>query len=218
MSDFAAQRINMVESQLRTNKVTDQALLKAMFEIPRERFLPERLRGIAYVDEDIALGGGRHVIEPMVAARLIQAARIAPEDLTLEIGTSTGYVTAILSRLATTVLSVESDATLARTAGDTLSALGFDNAVVIHGPLRDGHLKQGPYDVIVISGAVSEIPVTLQDQLVEGGRLVAVVIGTDGVGRATLVQRVAGTVHARLLFDANTPLLPGFERSAAFAF
>ncbi|MBL8697428.1 MAG: protein-L-isoaspartate O-methyltransferase [Alphaproteobacteria bacterium] len=218
MSDFAAQRLNMVESQLRTNKVTDARLLKAMFEIPRERFLPERLRGIAYVDEDIALGNGRYVIEPMVAARLIQAAQIAPDDVTLEIGTGTGYVTAVLSRLATTVLSVECDAALARGATDALGGLGFDNAVVVAGALRDGHPKQAPYDVIVIAGAVDEIPEAVLGQLAEGGRLVAVVVGDDGVGRATLVQRRSGATYARPLFDANTPRLPGFERAAQFAF
>lgn len=218
MSDFAAQRLNMVESQLRTNKVTDARIIKAMSEIARERFLPERLRGIAYVDEDIALGGGRHVIEPMVAARLIQAAQIASGDLTLEIGTGTGYGTAVLSRLATTVLSVECDPALAKGAAEVLSALGFDNAVVVGGALQDGHAKQAPYDVIVIAGAVNHIPATLLAQLADGGRLVGVVVGADGVGRATLVQRRGGATNARQLFDANTSLLPGFVREAQFAF
>lgn len=218
MSDFAAQRLNMVESQLRTNKVTDARLIRAMSEIARERFLPERLRGIAYVDEDIALGGGRHVIEPMVAARLIHAAQIAPGDLTLEIATGTGYGTAVLSRLATTVLSVECDPALAKGAAEVLSALGFDNAVVVGGPLQDGHAKQAPYDVIVIAGAVNHVPEQLLAQMAEGGRLVGVVVGADGIGRATLVQRRAGTRSARQLFDANTPLLPGFAREAQFAF
>ena len=218
MSDFAAQRLNMVESQLRTNKVTDARLIKAMAEIARERFLPERLRGIAYIDEDIALGGGRYVIEPMVTARLIQAAQVAPGDLTLEIGTGTGYGTAVLSRLATTVLSVECDPALAKGATKVLSDLGFDNAVVVGGALQDGHAKQAPYDVIVIAGAVNHVPEQLLAQLAEGGRLVGVVVGADGIGRATLVHRRGGTTSARQLFDANTALLPGFVREAQFAF
>lgn len=218
MSDHAARRLNMVESQLRTNKVTDPRLILAMAEIPRERFLPERLRGVAYVDEDIPLGNGRFLMEPMVAARLIQAASIAPDDVTLEVGTGTGYLTAVLARLATTVISLESDPTLAKSATATLTGLGVDNAVVVTGPLTEGHAKQAPYGVIIVSGAVSSVPPSLLAQLAEGGRLVAVVIGDDGVGRATLVQRLGGITTARAIFDANTPLLPGFERAPSFAF
>ena len=146
MVDFAAARLNMVESQLRTNKVTDLRLLAAFETVPRELFVPEPLRGIAYIDEDVALGGGRFVMEPRVLARLLQAAQPGPEDVALDLGCGSGYATAILSRLVATVVALEDDAALAAAANRTLEKLEIDNAVVVEGRLTEGRAGPGPRD------------------------------------------------------------------------
>lgn len=218
MVDCAAARLNMVDSQLRTNKVTDTALLEAFEAVPREAFVPERLCGIAYVDEDIPLGNDRFVIEPMIMARLLQAARPQADDIALDIGCATGYATAILSRLVATVVALEAEAALAAQANRTLSELEIDNAVVVEGALIEGYPKQAPYNVIVLGAAVAEIPAAISDQLAEGGRLVTVVRDTTGMGRATLMQRDGDMVSSRVLFDAALPLLPGFEVEPGFVF
>jgi protein-L-isoaspartate(D-aspartate) O-methyltransferase len=218
MVDFAAARSNMVESQIRTNKVTDPHLLDAFETTPRERFVPEPLRGIAYVDQDVALGGERFVMEPMVLARLLQAARPGPGDVALDLGCGSGYATAILSRLVATVVALEVDAALAAAANQTLDELEIDNALVVEGQLAEGYPKQAPYNVILLNGAVSEVPLAIADQLAEGGRLVTVVSVGAGLGRATLMRRDSGVISSRILCDASVPVLPGFEAAPGFVF
>ena len=218
MVDFAAARSNMVESQIRTNKVTDPHLLDAFETTPRERFVPEPLRGIAYVDEDVALGGERFVMEPMVLARLLQAAQPGPGDMALDLGCGSGYATAILSRLVATVVALEVDAALAAAANQTLDELEIDNALVVEGQLAEGYPKQAPYNVILLNGAVSEVPLAIADQLAEGGRLVTVVSVGAGLGRATLMRRDSGVISSRILCDASVPVLPGFEAAPGFVF
>ncbi len=218
MVDFATARLNMVESQSRTNKVTDPHLLDAFETTPRERFVPEPLRGIAYIDEDVALGGERFVMEPMVLARLLQAARPGPGDVALDLGCGSGYATAILSRLVATVVALEVDAALAAAANQTLEELEIDNAVVVEGRLAEGYPKQAPYNVILLNGAVSEVPLAIADQLAEGGRLVTVVSVGAGLGRATLMRRDSGVISSRILCDASVPVLPGFEAAPGFVF
>ena len=157
-------------------------------------------------------------MEPMVLARLRQAARPEPDDIALDLGCTTGYATAILSRLVATVVALEGDADLAAEANRTLSELEIDNAVVVEGPLTEGYPKQAPYNVIVLGGAVAEILPAIGDQLADGGRLVAVVKREPGMGRATLMQRNGGVVSSRILFDASVPMLPGFEVEPGFVF
>lgn len=218
MVDYAAARLNMVESQLRTNKVTNPALIEAFEHVPRELFVPERLRGIAYVDEDIEIGPGRFLMEPMVLARLLQEARPQPGDVALDLGCGAGYAAAILARLCGTVVALESDQRMAAQATQTLGQLGIDNAVVVEGPLDAGYPAQGPYNVILVNGAVSEVPQAIRDQLAEGGRLVAVVRNASRIGRAMLLQRSGDVVSGRVLFDAAVPLLPDFEAKPGFVF
>lgn len=217
-TDYAAARFHMVEGQIRPNRVTDPRLVAALREIPREQFVPKPMRGIAYVDEDLAIGGGRYLMEPMVLARLLQEAEIGPEDVVLDIGCATGYSAAVMARLATTVVAVESDPELAARATETLAALGLDNAVVVQSALTEGYPAQAPYDVILIDGAVSEVPRHLLEQLTEGGRLVTVVAPPRAVSQARLYTRFGDTFPSRVLFDANTRLLPGFEPKPRFEF
>lgn len=218
MIDFETWRRNMVSNQLRPNKVTDERVLAAMGAVPRELFVRPELRGVAYVDEDIPLGQGRVLMEPMVLARLLQAAEIAADDVVLDIGCGTGYTAAVCAKIAATVVAVESDSALADDAGQVLSDLGADNVVVVESALRDGYPAQAPYDVILFSGAVPEIPETIVSQLGDGGRLCAVVAPEDQAPYAALALNSGGTPTVRKLFEAAVPVLPGFEREADFVF
>lgn len=217
MTDFAAARHNMVESQIRPNRVTNPALIEAMQTVPREQFLPAANRQVAYVDEDVQVKRGRYLMEPRVLARLIESAGADANDMVLDVGCGTGYGTAILARLCGTVVGLESDEELAAEAEERLTALGIDNALVVRNELVDGYPSQAPYDVILFSGAVASIPGAIGDQLAEQGRLLAVV--SDGtVGKATLVTKYGGVLSSRELFDASTPFLPGFEPVEEFRF
>ncbi len=218
MTEYAAARLNMVEGQLKPNKIVDPAILATMGEVPRESFVPKTMRGIAYVDEDIAIGNGRYLIEPMVLGRLIQALEIDPGDIVLTIGCGTGYCAAVLARLANTVVAIEEDAELVQRATETLAHHGVDNAVVIEAPMSGGYAEQAPYQAILIDGAVAEVPGAILDQLAEGGRLAAVVSPRGALGKATLFQRIGGTISHREVFDASIPLLPGFEPTPVFDF
>jgi protein-L-isoaspartate(D-aspartate) O-methyltransferase len=215
--DFSQARQNMIEGQLRPNRVSDPALLGALASVPREHFLPPALRAIAYVDDDIPLGNGRFLIEPLVLSRLLQSASIRPTDKVLDIACATGYSTALLARLAAQVIGLESDAELARQAAANLQTLGIANAQVVMGDLAAGHPAKAPYDIILIGGAVTQVPQALQNQLAEGGRLLTV-FNNGPAGTARLMQKVSGAVSSRPLFDAGTPLLHGFEPAIQFAF
>jgi protein-L-isoaspartate(D-aspartate) O-methyltransferase len=217
MTDFAAARRHMIDGQLRTNRVTAPGLLDAMAAIPREEFVPPAERGIAYLDEDLRVGGGRCLIEPLVLARLIQAAAPQPQDTVLDIGMATGYSSAVLSRLAGQVIALDDDAALAEQARASLAKQGCGNVTVIAGPMAEGYIRRAPYGVILINGAVDEIPPALQAQLGEGGRLAAV-LGTGPVGRATLFTKRHGIVAHRILFDATTPALKSFVKEPGFVF
>ena len=215
--DFAAARRNMVDCQILPNRVTDQRLIEALGTVPREAFVPTEFKGVAYVDEAIPLSGGRYLMEPLVTARLIQAAEPKAQDLALVIGCGTGYGAAVLSHLAGTVVAVESDGGLAKEANQILSGLGMDTVAVMEGHLEKGYRKQAPYDVIFFNGAVADVPEAISSQLAEGGRLVAV-FSKDGLGKARLLTWHHDQVSSREVFDAGTPLLPGFERSESFVF
>lgn len=217
--DYAQQRHNMVESQVRPNQVTDDRILDAMAELPREAFVAKAQRGIAYVDEALPIGNGRSMMEPMIVARLLQTAAVSPGDVALHIGCGTGYAAALMSKLASTVVAVESDAKLAAEATRVLADLSIDTVAVIDGPLHEGYPKQAPYDVIFFDGAVEHIPASISDQLAENGRLVAIVAQPGpGTGKAVLVSRHGGVLSRREVFNAGTPLLPGFTRPKAFVF
>ena len=218
MTDHAAARRNMVSGQIRTNRVSDERLIEAMEEIPRERFVPPAKRGVAYVDEDVEIAPGRYLMEPMVLARMVQEAGIAADDMVLEVGCGTGYATAVMSRLAGTVIALDVDGSLAAEAERTLNAVGADNAIVVTGPLAEGYARQAPYDVILLAGAVDHLPQALADQLAEGGRIVGVLREAGGVGQATLWARHRGALSSRSLFEASLPPLPGIARPVQFEF
>ena len=217
MNDFAAARLNMIDGQILPNKVTDQRIIDAMGAVPREEFVPKALRGVAYVDEDLEVAPGRYLMEPMVFSRLLQFAELEETCSVLDVGCATGYSSAVLGQLAGVVVAVEESEELAERATEALAAVSVDNVAVMAGAFDRGLPEQGPYDVIILEGAVPEVPDVILDQLAEGGRLVAVV-GKQGPGKATLFTRTRGLVGSRQVFDANIPALPGFERKEGFVF
>lgn len=222
-ADFSSQRIKMVDGQLRTTDVTNAAILDAMGAIPRERFVGEEWRALAYIDEDVRVAparggaGPRYLMEPSPLAKLLQLAEIKTTDRVLDVGCATGYSAAVLSKLAASVVALESDPDLASAAATTLAALGCDNVTVVTGPLHRGHEAAAPYDVILVGGSVEQTPDALLAQLSEGGRLV-VVEGKGNAGRARVYLRNEGVVTGRNAFNAAIKSLPGFELTHAFEF
>lgn len=207
----------MIAGQIRPNKVSDRRVVDAMRAVPRECFLPKSLRGVAYLDEDLEISPGRYLMEPMVFARLVMEAEIRPTDAVLDVGCLTGYSTAVLARLGEAVVGVEAAAELAGRAGETLAAQGVDNAVIVESSLALGAPKQGPFDVIVIEGAVEMIPEALIEQMAEGGRLVCV-RQAEGRSQGYLLTKAGGATGGREFCDAFTPLLPGFAAPRGFRF
>lgn len=219
MTDFALARRNMVDGQLRPNRVTNAALLAAIGELPRERFLPEGLKSVAYADDDVPLGNGRFMMEPMVLARLIQNLQPLPDDKALVAASGRGYGAAILARLVKSVVAVENDGGLAASAQQILRELGVTNVQHVAGQPDQGAAASGPYEVILIEGAVQEVSRAIVDQLAEGGRLATVVADPSGaLGVAHLFVKQGGVTSGRPLFDAGTPSLPGFTPPPKFTF
>jgi protein-L-isoaspartate(D-aspartate) O-methyltransferase len=218
MTVYETARAKMIDCQLRPNKVTDERIIDAFARVRRELFVPEHLRGVAYVDEDLPLGKGRYLMEPMVAARLLQAAMPDRKDTALVVGASVGYEAALLALLARGVVALEEDAELARRGRAALVDHRIASVSYVEEPLSAGHRQRAPYDVILFGGAVAAIPSEIAAQLSEGGRIGAVLRPGQGVGRATLTTRTGGVLAHRVIFDAATPLLPGFVPTPAFVF
>jgi protein-L-isoaspartate(D-aspartate) O-methyltransferase len=222
MIDAARQRTNMVESQILTSDVTDRRILRAFGELPRERFVPADLAAVCYMDEAVPLtasagsGTRRWLMAPRVLAKLLQLAEIGEGDRVLDVGAGSGYASAVLGRIAKTVVALECDAKLAADAQKNLAALGLDNVRVVEGALADGCVDEGPYDAIILGGSVPEAPATLLDQLKDGGRLVGIIRQT-GLGKGAIWRRLGRSADMWTEFDAAAPALPGFEVPAVFA-
>jgi protein-L-isoaspartate(D-aspartate) O-methyltransferase len=215
--DFAAARQKMVVSQIRTSDVSDPAVVDAIGAVPRELFVPPAIRPFAYIDEDIAIGKARYLMEPSVLARLLQLADLQTTDNALVVGAGYGYSAAVMARLVKHVVALESDMALATQAVKALAEVAPGQVSVVTGDLKAGWPAKSPYDVILLDGAVSALPVGFKPQLADGGRLVCIV--RDGpVGRATLITRSGDSYGSRQEFDAMTPVLPGFEKQPKFVF
>ena len=213
----------MVESQVRPSDVTDRRIIRAMLEVPRDQFVPDALRSIAYMDTEVPIPCGhdgrdrRALLAPRVFAKLVQEARIEAGMSVLDVGCATGYSTAVLARLGRRVIGLECDAELAARAQKMLAKLGVSNAVISHGPLQAGVAAEGPFDVVLLNGSVPEVPQALLDQVREGGRIVGV-RAEGNLGQATIWTRAGRTIDARVVFDAGAQPLPGFERKLEFVF
>ena len=221
MSGFSTARQKMVDGQVRPSDVTDSRIIDAMLEVPREAFVPQNQRALAYLDLDLDVSEGasakRYLIKPVVTAKLLQAAEIKQGDNILVVGCATGYAAAVVAKLAGKVLATEGDPALAANATEILARLGLANVTVLMASAADGDPANAPYDVIVLNGATEIVPERLYGQLKEGGRLVGVFAMTQPP-RATIVTRSHGDFGNRALFDAAVPVLPGLERLPAFVF
>lgn len=220
MTDFAKARLQMVDSQIRPNDVSNYAVLEAFGSVHREDFVAQSARSLAYIDEDILVHDGNHpryLMEPMSMARLVQMAGLTEDDIVLDIGCATGYSSAILSRLCNSVVAIECEEDLVQRASVTLTEGGYDNVAVIASKLEAGCAAEGPYDVIFIGGSVDVLPKAIGEQLKPGGRLV-VVEGRGNSGQARLYVKHDDTLFGRTEFNCAVKPLPGFEAEEAFVF
>ncbi len=217
MTDFAAARVAMVDSQVRPSDVTRLSIIQAMLAVPREDFVPAALRPVAYLGEHVPLAPGRVLLDPRIFAKMIDALDLGPDTRVLDVGCGLGYSTAVMARIAGSVLGLEEDGALAANAGGTLNTQGVDNASVQQGTLAAGVQEQAPFDAIIVEGGVETLPEALTDQLAPGGRIVAIFVEGQS-GQVRLGLRTPGGLGWRRIFDATAPLLPGFVRAKAFEF
>jgi len=215
--DFSRERDAMVDSQIHTADVTDRRLLKALRTLPRHHFIPKSKSALAYADCEVEAAPGRWMLRPRDLGLLIHAAQVQPDELVLNIASGRGYATAVLARMAETVVGIEADETLVGKSSQTLADVGCDNAVVLQGDPIKGAPGQGPYDVIFVEGGVEEAPRVWFDQLKDGGRL-AVVIRKNSVGKATIFSRSGDSIGRRVVFDSTPRLIPGFASEPGFVF
>ncbi len=206
----------MVDTQVRPSDVTKFPIIDAMLEIPREEFVPHRMREAAYVGNNLDLGDGRTMLEPRTLGKMLDALAIEPSDVILDIGCGLGYSTAILAHMADFVVAVEDDAQRVEDAQSNLSGASIDNAAVFEAPLIEGVAKSGPYDAILIQGAVEIVPETILDQLKDGGRIAAI-FAEGALGTVKIGHKRAGRVDWRFAFNAGAPLLAGFSKASEFA-
>lgn len=219
MTDFERARKLMVDNQLRTAGITDRRLLTAMGEVPREAFVPDVRKPLAYIDEALPVGGARKLGAPAPFAKLVQLAAIEHTDKVLDLGVATGYSAAVLAKLADSVVAVESEAALAASARTALAAAGASNVTLVEGPLDTAGKAKGPYDVIVVEGVLSEAPDALLNQLKPEGRLAALISTGGRPPVAHLFVRTGKGIAARAEFDARLPPLPvSVPRDETFVF
>jgi protein-L-isoaspartate(D-aspartate) O-methyltransferase len=212
---FDSMRHSMVASQLRTNAVSDMRVVTAMARVPRESFAPEAAKDLAYRDTAVPLGRGRSLNVPIATGRLLNEAMIQPTDSVLLIGAATGYTAAVLGELAAKVVAVEQDPELAAIARTALA--GYVNVTLVEAPLTEGNSAGAPYDVLVIDGAVEQVPSALLAQLRVGGR-VATGLSDRGITRLASGVKSAGGFGLTDFADIDCVALPGFGKARSFTF
>ncbi len=216
MTDFSQRRTTMVDTQVRPSDVTKFPIIDAMLTVPREAFVPNERREAAYAGEHVEIGQGRVLLDPRTLAKMLDVADIQPNELVLDIGSGLGYSSALAAKMAEAVIALEDTAERVAEAERMLAETSADNVAVVEGPLAEGAEQHGPYDVILVEGAVQAMPDALTDQLKEGGRIVAIFV--DGaLGAVRVGYKGADAVNWRFAFNANAPVLPGFEASPSFA-
>ena len=217
--DFKIARKNMVENQIRANKVTSLNVINAFLDVPREKFVPDALQEISYVDEDIQLSRNRFMMKPMILARLFQSLNLKGNENILHVGSNSGYGSAILSRMCSSVISLESDKKLFETSIHTFSNMGFDNVVPLHGSMENGVEKEAPFDIIFIEGSIETEPKSLFGQLNENGKLIAIIRPANiKIGKAKLFFKISNEIGLDNLFDAQVSKLSIFKSKTKFSF
>lgn len=213
----SAERQHMIDGHLLPNNVTDQNVVDAIASVDRRAFVPEQRRGVAYIDKSIKVAPGRYMMEPLALAKLLSSANIQEHELVLDIAPTTGYSSAVLSKMAEAVVAIEEDKSLADIATKNLADENCDNVAVINAPHKAGLANQGPYDLIFIGGMIDEVPAELLEQLNDGGRVLCV-LNQNGFGRGALVTYENEIMGARILFDISAPKLAGFDKVRGFEF
>ena len=217
--DFKIARKNMVENQIRANKVTSLNVINAFLDVPREKFVPDALQEISYVNEDIQLSRNRFMMKPMILARLFQSLNLKGNENILHVGSNSGYGSAILSRMCSSVISLESDKKLFETSIHTFSNMGFDNVVPLHGSMENGVEKEAPFDIIFIEGSIETEPKSLFGQLNENGKLIAIIRPANiKIGKAKLFFKISNEIGLENLFDAQVSKLSIFKSKTKFSF
>jgi protein-L-isoaspartate(D-aspartate) O-methyltransferase len=216
MIDFETNRTMMVDTQVRPSDVTKFPIIDAMLKVRRESFVPDALRSVAYADTNLELGGDRVLLEARTLAKMLDAIAFSGDELVLDLGCGLGYSSAVIARMAGAVIALEDNEIAVSDAETALSGQDVDNVVVIEGVLNEGAAKHGPYDVIVIEGAVETIPDDFTDQLKDGGRIAAI-FANGALGEVRVGYKIDGAVSWRTAFNATAPILPGFEAVEAFA-
>ena len=215
MTDFAARRTMMVDTQVRPSDVTKFPIIDAMLSVKREDFVPSAQREAAYMGENLELGGGRVLLEPRTLAKILDALSIDQNELVLDVGAALGYSAAVIAHMAEAVGALEDNEDMAREAQDALMSAGIDNVSTHVGPLHGGAAEHGPYDVIVVQGGVAQVPDVLLEQLKDGGRIACLFM--DGaLGEVRIGFKLDGHVSWRRAFNAGAPVIAGFERHDAF--
>ena len=216
--DFEKQRQIMVDSQIRVNDVTSPAIVAAFLDVPRESFLPKSLQSSAYAEFELPVREGRSMWIPRDLAKLLKAMEPAAGNVALVVGAANGYSSAVLGKIVDTVIALEDNADVIEEMSERFADIGLDNVIAVEGNLANGLADQGPFDLIMVGGMVETIAPAWLDQLSEGGRLGVVVATGRGIGQARVYTRAGSTVSHRDVFECCPPVLPGFEKKAAFVF
>jgi protein-L-isoaspartate(D-aspartate) O-methyltransferase len=217
VADYQNRRTTMVDTQVRPSDVTKFPIIDAFLNIPREDYVPDAKREAAYIGENIDIGAVRVLLEARTLAKMLEAVDVQPSDVVLDLGCGLGYSTAILAQLADFVVAVEDELGMAQEAQQNLSDHGVDNAAVFEGALSDGASKSGPYDVIILQGAVEHIPENLILQIKDGGRIVAI-FSEGALGVVRIGRKIEGAMNWRMSFNAGASVLDGFSKEAEFMF
>ncbi len=215
MTDFAARRTMMVDTQVRPSDVTKFPIIDAMLNVAREEFVPATKREAAYMGENLELGGGRVMLEPRTLAKMLDALDISGDEMVLDVGCAYGYSSAVIARMAEAVVAVEEDETMAKEAQEAFSDTGVDNVIIHVGPLVEGAAQHGPYDVMIVEGGIAQFPQALADQIKDGGR-VACLFMNGALGEVRIGHKSEGRISWRMSFNAGAPLIQGFEKQTAF--
>lgn len=205
----------MVDTQVRPNDVTSYPVIDAMLSVPREQYVPDSRRDVAYAGNNLNIAPGRVLLEPRTLGKMMEALDLQNTDLVLDVGCGYGYSAAVMARIAQAVVAVEQDAALSGEAEMRLTEQEVFNAAVVHGPLSEGCPAQGPYDAMLIEGAIEIMPEALAAQLREGGRIVAL-FHEGNLGVVRIGHKIDGRINWRFIFNAGAPLLPGFDKPRSF--
>lgn len=215
MTDFAARRRMMVDTQIRPSDVTKFPIIEAMLNVPREVFVPDARREAAYCGDNIEIARSRVLLEPRTLAKMLDALDVQANELVLDVGCGYGYSSAVVARMAQAVIALEEDESIAAETQSLLSDVGADNAILHSGPLAEGAAEHGPYDVILVQGGVAELPQALEEQLKDGGRIACLFL--DGaLGAVRIGYKSGGSLSWRFEFNAGAPVLPGFGKQPVF--